>query len=258
MAAMATGFIHGTNWAFEGWWVVLAILTHAILIGGMPSPPDRSRAVAPSDLVDLSFIEEEAAPVEPAEAVKPPPRLKKLRVAKRPSPSKAPPPAQETPAAFDNVVLTDDGKNEPLWEVGEASGKSVEDPIGSPNSAVTGESKVGVVGGVIGGTGRGVVVEVGDLSREPVTPFLELRLERPDPKQLGPEGGVGEAFVRLRVSAAGVPSDWQLIAEDPPGYELGQACIDTLKREAWQAELDRNGKPITKRIIYRCGFEIRR
>jgi hypothetical protein len=45
--------------------------------------------------------------------------------------------------------------------------------------------------------------------------------------------------------------------EYPTGYELGQACIKTLKREAWKAQVDKDGKPFTTRIIYRCGYEIR-
>jgi hypothetical protein len=260
MTAMATGFGNGTNWAFEGMWGVLAILTHAALIGGMPKPPDRSGLVALGNSVDMSFIEEEPEPeeVEEPEPVKPPPKRKTFRAAKKPSPPKEPPAAaQETPVAFDNVVLTDEGDGDSSWSAEQASGKSVEGPIGSPNAAVTGQSKKGVAGGVIGGTGRGVVIDTGDLSRELVAPPLNRTLERLEPKKAGAESVEGEAFVRLQIRADGVVSNWHVMLEYPTGYELGQACIKTLKREAWKAQVDKDGKPFTTRIIYRCGYEIR-
>jgi len=259
MTPMATGFGNDTNWALEGTWVVLAIFAHAVVIGGLPTPPDRSGVVALGDAVDMSFIEEELEPeeVEEPEPVKPPPKRKTFRAAKKPSPPKALPAAQETPAAFDNVVLTDERDRDSSWSAEQASGKSVEGPIGSPNAAVTGESKKGVPGGVIGGTSMGVVVDVGDLSRELVGPPLNRMIEFLEPKKPGAESVEGEAFVRLQVSAAGVPSNWHVILEDPPGYELGRACIETLKKEAWQAPVGEDGKPVTTRIIYRCGYEIR-
>ena len=269
MTAMATGFGNTSQWAFEGTWVVLAILAHAALIGGIPQPPKGSGVISPGDPVDVSFIEEEIEepepeeveePVEPEkpEVVKPPPKPKTFKAPKEASlPEEPPAAAQETPVAFDNVILTNDGDGESSWSTEQASGKSVEGPIGSPNAAVTGRSKVGVVGGVIGGTGIGVVVDVGDLSRQPIPPTLKRKLERLYPKKARAEGVEGEAVIRLQVGADGVPAKIRVITEDPPGYELGDACVKTLKGEVWEPPVDKTGKRVTTRVTYRCGFEIR-
>jgi hypothetical protein len=100
-----------------------------------------------------------------------------------------------------------------------AASKSVEGSAGIPDGVISAEGEVGVVGAGGGGVVGGVI------------------------------GGTGRAD--------GVPSDWHVVLEHPLGYELGRTCIDTLKKESWQAPLDENGKPVTKRIIYRCGYEIR-
>jgi len=269
MTAMATGFGNATNWAFEATWVVLAILTHAALLGGMPNPPDRPGMVASSDAVDVSFIEEEIEEPEPEEPeepepeepeeVKPPPKPKTFKAPKGPpkAPEEPPAAAQETPVAFDNLVLTNDGDGDSSWAIEQASGKSVEGPIGSPNAAVTGRSKIGVVGGVIGGTGIGVVIDVGDLSRQPIPPALKRKLERLYPKKALAEGVEGKAVIRLQIGPNGLPAKIRVISEDPTGYELGEACVKALKGETWQPPLGKDGKAVTTRITYRCGFEIR-
>lgn len=269
MTAMATGFGNTSQWAFEGTWVVLAVLTHAALIGGIPRPPQGSGMISPGDPVDVSFIEEEPEepepeaaeePVEPEkpEVVKPPPKPKTFKAPQEASPPEEPPAsAQETPVAFDNVILTNDGDGDSSWSTEQASGKSVEGPIGSPNAAITGRSKVGVVGGVIGGTGIGVVVDVGDLSRQPIPPTLKRKLERLYPKKARAEGVEGEAVIRLQVGADGLPAKIRVISENPTGYELGDACVKTLKGEVWQPPVDKEGKRVTTRVTYRCGFEIR-
>ena len=272
MTAMATGFGDGTRWAFEAGWVVLAILAHAALIGGLPGPPKGSAGMAvPSDAVDVSFVEEEVvqpepepeaeetvAPEEPV-PVKPPRRPKTFKAPKEPpsQPEEPPAAARETPVAFDNVVLTNETESDSSWTTEQASGKSVEGPIGSPDAAVTGRSKSGIVGGVIGGTGTGVVVDVGDLSRAPVPPTLKRKLERLYPKKARAEGVEGEALVRLLIGPDGTPGRIRVISEDPDGYEFGASCARTLRGEAWKPPIDQNGKRVATRVTYRCGFEIR-
>ncbi len=273
MTAMATGFGDTTNWASEAAWVVLAILAHAALIGGLPPPSRGPGLVAPSDVVDVSFVEEKLEepqpeepqpPVEPEEPREPeeitPPRERKTFKAPKDAP-KAPeePPAaaRETPVAFDNVVLTNEGDGESSWAIEQASGKSVEGPIGSPNAVVTGRSKSGIVGGVIGGTGTGVIVDVGDLSRRPIPPALKRKLERLYPRKARAEGIEGEAVIRLQVGADGLPANIRVISEEPAGYGLGDACVKALRGEAWQPPLNKEGEPVSTRVTYRCGFEIR-
>jgi len=264
MTAMATGLGDTTHWGLEATWVVLAILTHAALIGGMPKSPRSPRLIAPSNAVDVSIIEEEIEDPEPEEPeepeeVKPPPEKKTFKAPKEPptAPEEPPAAARETPVAFDNVVLTNEGDGESSWAIEQASGKSVEGPIGSPNAAVTGRSKSGVVGGIIGGTGIGIVVDVGDLSKPPIPPALKRKLERLYPKKARAEGVEGEAVIRMQIGADGLPSKIRVISEDPRGYALGEACVKALKGEAWQPPLDKDGKRVTTRVTYRCGFEIR-
>ena len=141
--------------------------------------------------------------------------------------------------------------------VEQASGKSVEGPIGSPSAAITGRSKSGIVGGMIGGTGIGVVVDVGDLSRAPIPPALKRKLERLYPKKARAEGVEGEAVIRMQISPDGLPTKIRVISENPTGYELGDACVKALKGEGWEPPLDKDGKRVTTRVTYRCGFEIR-
>lgn len=239
MTAVATGLASSTNWAFEGAWVVLAIFVHAVFIVGMPKRPYSSGMAAPDDLVDISFVEAAREPekVEEPDPVTPSPKRKMSRVITKTSSPKAPPAASKSidaPAEISDGVI------------------SAESEVG-----VVGAGRGGVVGGVIGGTGRGVVIDTGDLSREYVAPLLNRTLKRLKPDHTGAIGVEGEAFIRLQVGANGVPSDWHVMLEHPLGYELGRTCTDTLKKESWQAPLDENGKPVTRRIIYRCGYEIR-
>ncbi|MEM7139148.1 MAG: energy transducer TonB [Myxococcota bacterium] len=269
---MATRFGNTTTWAFEAVWVLLAIATHAALIGGMPAAPSRANSTMPNDSVDVSFVEDEPQveeeeaepepepeplPAEEPEKVKPPPKPKTYKAPKKATPEEPPAAARETPVAFDNIVLTNDGDGDSSWTTQQASGKSVEGPIGSPDAAVTGRSRDGVVGGVIGGTGTGTVVDVGDLSKAPVPPSLKRKLERNYPKKARAEGVEGQAVVRLQIGPDGMPSRFRAISEDPPGYAFSEACINSLRGERWGPPIDENGKAVTTRITYRCGFEIR-
>ncbi|MGB5809467.1 MAG: TonB family protein [Polyangiales bacterium] len=270
MTATATRFGNASAWVFEATWVVLALAVHAALLGGVPGPSKGAGVAAPSDPVDVSFIEEDPVEPEPEpepepedteepEPVKPLPKPKTFKAPKEPpkAPEKPPAAARETPVAFDNVVLTNESESDSSWSTEQASGKSVEGPIGSPDAAVTGESKSGIVGGVVGGTGEGAVVDVGDLSKAPIPPSLKRKLERLYPKKARAEGVEGEAVVRLQISPDGVPSKIRVISETPPGYELGAACVQTLRGEKWGAPVSKDGARVRTRVTYRCGFEIR-
>lgn len=113
------------------------------------------------------------------------------------------------------------------------------------------------MGGIVGGTGLGVVVDVGDLSKQPIPPPLKRKLEKLYPKKARQEGIEGEAVLRLQIAPDGLPFKIRIISEDPTGYDLGKACMKTLQGEPWQPPIDKTGKPVTTRITYRCGFEIR-
>lgn len=262
------------SWALETGWVVLAIAVHAAFLGAMsrlppPSsgPEDQADAVAVS-IVDEPIASEPEQPSEPAEPtppaqaperVEPPPKPKTFRAPKEPpkEPEEPPAAAPETPVAFDNLVLTNEGREPSSWAVEPGSGQSREGPIGRPDAVVTGRSRQGVAGGVIGGAGTGVVVDVGDLSKQPVPPVLKQKLEKLYPKKARQEGVEGEAVVRLQIGPDGLPAKIRIVSENPAGYELGKACVKTLQGEKWRPPIGKDGKPVTTRVTYRCGFEIR-
>jgi TonB family protein len=258
------------SWALETAWVVLAIATHALFLGAMPISTMRPGFEDPMNTVPVAIIEEDPVrpepeeetpePEEPAEPepVKPPPKPKTFKAPKEPKePEEPPTAAPEAPVAFDNVVLTNEGDEPSSWAVDPGSGKSSDKPIGRPDAVVTGRSRDGVVGGIIGGTGIGIVVDVGDLSRQPIPPSLKRKLERLYPKKARQEGIEGEAVLRLQIAADGHPAKIRIISEDPTGYELGKACMKALQGEQWKPPIDKTGKPVNTRITYRCGFEIR-
>lgn len=260
-------------WALETGWVVLAIATHAVFLGVMPKAPIGPGFEDPLDAVAVAIVDEELAAENPAEdepsqlddeapepePVTPPPKPKTFKAPEEPAEPEDEPPAAapETPVAFDNIVLTNDGDEPASWAMDPGSGKSSDAPIGRPDAVVSGRSRDGIVGGVIGGTGIGVVVDVGDLSKQPIPPTLKAKLEKLYPKKARQEGIEGEAVIRLQVAPDGLPSKIRIISESPEGYELGKACMKTLQGERWQPPIDKSGKPVSTRVTYRCGFEIR-
>jgi len=272
---MSNPFENLAPWALDTAWVVLAVVMHAAFLGLTPDLRTGTGANDPLDAVVVAIIdqeppepepeepvEEEALePEEPAEPepVKPPPKPKTWRAPKEPpkAPKEPPAAAPETPVAFDNIVLTNEGDEPSSWAIDPGSGESREGPIGKPDAVVTGRSREGIVGGILGGTGIGVVVDVGDLSKRPIPPSLKQKLERLYPKKAKQEGVEGEAVVRLQVGPNGLPSKIQLITEDPVDYKFGQICKQALRGAKWEPPLDKDGKPVSTRVTFTCGFEIR-
>ncbi|MGB8332036.1 MAG: energy transducer TonB [Polyangiales bacterium] len=256
-------------WALETGWIVLAIAMHAAFLGLTPRVPGGSGVEGSLDAVAVSIVDEKivadepevAAAEEPAEPepVRPPQTPKTFRAPKEPpaEPKEPPAAAPETPIAFDNVVLTNEGDEPSSWAMDPGSGESREGPIGRPDAVVTGRSRDGIAGGVVGGTGLGIVVDVGDLSKQPIPPSLKQKLEKLYPKKARQEGIEGEVVIRLQIGPDGLPSQIRVISEDPAGYELGRACVKTLQGERWEPPIGKDGKPVTTRVTYRCGFEIR-
>jgi TonB family protein len=272
---MSTPIENLPSWALETGWVILAVATHVAFLGVMPSVPVGSESPNGPEVVAVSIIEERPEPEptveeipEPAkepeaarpERVKPPPKPKTFKAPKNPPKElreKPPAAAPETPVAFDNIVLTNEGDEPASWAMDPGSGKSREGLIGRPDAVVTGRSKDGIIGGIIGGTGVGVVVDVGDLSRQPIPPSLKKKLEKLYPKKARQEGVEGAANARLYIGPDGRPAKIRILTEDPIGYQFGDACKRALQNERWKPPLDKDGKPVTTRVTFRCGFEIR-
>ncbi len=261
---MSNPFENLAPWALDSVWVVLAIATHAAFLGLAPNvgvgsgPSDPLDAVAVA-IIDQEPVEEEVPEPEEPEPVKPPPKPKTWRAPKGPpkTPEAPPAAAPEAPVTFDNIVLTNEGDEPSSWAMDPGSGESRDGPIGKPDAVVTGRSRDGVIGGIIGGTGIGVVVDVGDLSRRPIPPSLKQKLERLYPKKAKQEGVEGEAVLRLQIGPDGSPSKLRLLSEDPIGYGFGQICKQALQDATWKPPLDKEGKPVSTRVTFTCGFEIR-
>lgn len=273
---MSTPLENLPPWALETGWVVLAVATHVALLGVMPAVPMGSGGNLESEPVAFAIleevpvkepeaqVEEEPEPEEPEpakpERIRPPPKPKTFRAPKDPPKElldEPPAAAPETPVAFDNVVLTNEGDGPSSWAMDPGTGESREGPIGRPDAVVTGRSRDGVIGGIIGGTGIGVVVDVGDLSRQPIPPALKQKLEQLYPKKARQESVEGSADARLYIGPSGAPAKIRILTEDPVGYAFGEACKKALQNKKWKPGIDKDGNPVTTRVTFRCGFEIR-
>ena len=263
-------------WALETGWVVLAVATHVVLLGVMPRVPPGSMGPESTAPVVVSIVDEPtpvdleeepeepevSEPPEPAEPerVKPPPKPKTFKAPKDPPKERLrepPAAAPETPVAFDNIVLTNEGDEGSSWAMDPGTGESREGPVGRPDAVVTGRSKDGILGGIVGGTGIGVVVDVGDLSRQPIPPALKAKLEKFYPKKARQERVEGSADARLYIGPDGKPARIRILTEDPIGQGFGAACKRALQNEKWKPPLDKDGRPVTTRVTFRCGFTIR-
>jgi TonB family protein len=272
---MSTPIENLPSWAIEAGWVVLAVAAHVAALGVMPRVPQGSFEPGASEPVVVAIVDErepdaveepedieEAEATEPAEPepVKPPPKPKTFKAPKDPPKElleEPPAAAPETPVAFDNVVLTNEGDQGSSWAMDPGSGESREGPIGRPDAVVTGRSRDGVLGGIVGGTGIGVVVDVGDLSRQPIPPALKAKLEKFYPKKARQERIEGSANARLYIGPDGRPLRIRILSENPEGQGFGDACKRALANEKWKPPLDEDGKPVTTRVTFRCGFTIR-
>ena len=248
-------------------WILLAILAHLSLLFLVPSVPEQR--VTAQELAELSIniiedviaepIEESEEITEEVTEVAPPPEDKTPKPPPEPVEPKEEPPAaaDETPLAFDNVTLTNKGSGSD-WAIMDSSGIERDGPMGRPDAVVTGGSRLGKAGGVIGGSGKGVVMDMGDLSRQPRPPNLKHKLKRNYPKPAKAGSLEGEANIRLQINRDGSTSGYRTISEDPKGYGFSQACIKTLRGERWEAPVDDSGNRVATRVNYTCRFTFRK
>jgi protein TonB len=250
---------------FFGLSVGLHVATFLVL-GTFPlDGPPRAKP----DLVELSLVEQPAEPAplapEPApekpepepEVVKPPPKP----VERAPRPPKQPPPvadktppaaAEETIADFSGTTLTGQGG----WASAVGNGAAMDGPIGSPTGVVTGRTRSGVAGGVVGGTGLRVVAE-GDLSRRvqlPPAELLNAALERNYPKAARAQGIEGVTRIRLRVFASGKLQVLATLSETYPGF--AESCKVALRDMTFTPGLDQSGQPVATDIPFTCRFNV--
>ncbi len=251
--------------------LVVSVAAHAftfLALGWFPPPADM---LAKSDIVEVTMIEEPAPPEpepeiaaepEPApepepETVKPPPKPVAAIAPKEPPPpdTKEPPAAApETLADFSGTTLV--GEGEGGWTSAVGSGAAMDKPIGKAGAVVTGRSREGVAGGVVGGTGLKIVAAA-DLSRKPgilSQQALDDALVRCYPKNAKQQGIEGVARTRIRILANGSNVVLSAVDETYPGFEA--ACRCAIKGQVFQPPLDRNGNPVATEMSFKCEFAV--
>lgn len=157
------------------------------------------------------------------------------------------------PVDFTDMMLSNEGEANPSWGLNAtAESGPVRRGPRRPGSAPGG----GVNAGKAGNGGLGTV-PLGSLSRRPVPPDLNGALERNYPRQAKQEGVEGVASVRAVVSRDGSITNVKLVSETVRGYAFGEACRRTLAGTRWSPPLDRQGRPVSTTITYRCEFRVR-
>lgn len=97
-------------------------------------------------------------------------------------------------------------------------------------------------------------IPLADLSRRPVPPALNGKLERNYPLEARREGRSGTAVVSARIDADGRVRIAGIVSESAPGF--GAACQRTVLGSAWSPPLDRSGRPVATQVSYTCRFQV--
>ncbi len=103
---------------------------------------------------------------------------------------------------------------------------------------------------------RPALVEAANLSKRPVAPNLNGRLQALYPRSARAAGVTGSAVVRAIVTASGATRAIRVVSETYPGF--GSACQATLRGSRWSPPRDRDGRAVATRISYRCRFQVQR
>lgn len=256
--------------------MLLAVLLHVGIVEAVPrvrATMRRAPTTAQVDLVEVEpLVPAEPEPEPEPEPARPEPVRPEPVVAEQaaqqptepppqaePQPAEPPPPAQETPVEFDGLVLGGEGSS---WSTTQASGQERGALIGTPGAAVTGRSREGTPGGVVGGTGTGAptLVADADLRRRPVPPSadeLNALLQRNYPEEAKRQGISGRARVRAIVGTDGRLRSVRVVRESPAGQGFGGACRRALLDAAdWQPAIGPDGQPAATEIPFDCAFDV--
>ncbi len=207
---------------------------------------------------------------------------------KAPDPQPAapePPPAPEPPKPKPKPKPEKAAASEPapaaVAPAAPVAAAAVPEPVTSAPAALLAETG-GAVGGVvqIAGAPVGVLVssaplarseparaapaplepaplaKLSDLSRKPRPPSLDQALRQNYPAALRRRGTEGQAEVRVVIDARGRVAELTTVSEGVAGFS--DACKTTLLGSRWSEPLDRDGRPVSTRLTYRCRFQIER
>ncbi len=181
----------------------------------------------------------------------------------QPPPAEPPPPEPQpapAPEPMDMTQMPALTNPTPTGAAFQAPSQAAGDgPYGSVNSHGSGTAR-GVTEGSPGGTGTGepTIVPASDLSRRPGPPNerLQTLLERNYPREARNLGVEGHADVRVHVRADGSVQPLAVVSESYEGF--GNACRATIRAGGrWSPPLDRQGREVDTRLVFRCTFTIR-
>jgi TonB family protein len=100
------------------------------------------------------------------------------------------------------------------------------------------------------------LAKLSDLSRKPKAPPLDAALRDNYPAELRRRGKEGQAEVRVVIDPRGRVGAIAIVSESAVGF--AEACRKTLLGSRWSEPLDREGRPVSTRLTYRCRFQIER
>jgi outer membrane biosynthesis protein TonB len=100
------------------------------------------------------------------------------------------------------------------------------------------------------------LAKLSDLSRKPMAPSLNAALRQNYPPELRRRGMEGQAEVRVVIDRRGRVGELAVVSETANGF--AEACRRTLLGSTWSEPLDREGRPVSTRLTYRCRFQIER
>jgi TonB family protein len=100
------------------------------------------------------------------------------------------------------------------------------------------------------------LAKLSDLSRKPRAPSLDAALRDNYPPELRRRGLDGQAEVRVVITPGGRVSEIAVVSESASGF--AEACRRTLLGSRWSEPLDRDGRPVSTRLTYRCRFQVER
>ncbi len=246
--------------------VVASIVAHAALLSVLPADAPTLEPHV-STIVQIEAMTPPAPPppapkletVVPTEEVSPKPLSPPVphRPARRAPPRQVataeptvePPTGPDAPVDFSGVTLTNEGAS---WSSPTGNGA----PMTGPLVASEPVQRTGPVRHGPTGTSTERVVAVGDLSRPPKAPDLDVALATNYPSEARRAGTTGKAIVRARILADGTVGTIRVVSESAAGF--GEACKRTLTGSRWQAPLDARSEPVITDVSYTCTFAVAR
>jgi protein TonB len=239
--------------------VVGSVAVHLLVAYALLGAPKKSD----DDLDAVSFTVEHHRPPPPAEPEPPPPEppppepepvRPRMRVAEpaapEPPPEAPPPEAPPAPPVFDmsNLATGTDGS----WGIQTTEGNTLFGPV--RRQAVSKNTAPVRPPGVPGGTGTGPATSAPRITRRPE---VEFEATASYPEEARREQVSGVVVLVVQVLASGRVGTVRIKPGTDPGYGLGRAAVEAMRRFRFSPALDQDGRPVGYTIeSYRFRFEL--